>query len=129
MKIYLNGELVNKEDAMVSVFDHGLLYGDGVFEGIRLYDGCIFKLDEHLERLEYSAKAILLDSANERHELTGKRCVKPAVVKIYAMGYLLGGYPRSRTLRALTPDGCGPPSTIIIGMIFSFILRNSTKKD
>ena len=51
MKIYLNGELVNKEDAMVSVFDHGLLYGDGVFEGIRLYDGCVFKLDEHLERL------------------------------------------------------------------------------
>ena len=50
MKIYLNGDLVAKEDAKISVFDHGLLYGDGVFEGIRLYDGCVFKLEEHLER-------------------------------------------------------------------------------
>ena len=49
MKIYLNGEHAEKEDAKVSVFDHGLLYGDGVFEGIRLYDGCVFKLEEHLE--------------------------------------------------------------------------------
>ena len=48
MKIYLNGDLVDKEKAVVSVFDHGLLYGDGVFEGIRLYDGCVFKLNEHL---------------------------------------------------------------------------------
>ncbi len=46
----------------MSVFDHGLLYGDGVFEGIRLYDGNVFRLDEHLERLEYSAKAILLQT-------------------------------------------------------------------
>ena len=60
MKIYLNGAC-NKEDAKISVFDHGLLYGDGVFEGIRLYDGCVYKLDEHLERLEHSAKAILLE--------------------------------------------------------------------
>ena len=60
MKIYLNGEFVDKADAKVSVFDHGLLYGDGVFEGIRIYDNCVFKLDEHLERLEFSAKAILL---------------------------------------------------------------------
>ena len=44
MKIYLNGDLVAKEDAKISVFDHGLLYGDGVFEGIRLYDGCVFKM-------------------------------------------------------------------------------------
>ena len=61
MKIYLNGDLVAKEDAKVSVFDHGLLYGDGVFEGIRLYNGCIFKLEEHLEWLEFSAKAFLFD--------------------------------------------------------------------
>ena len=74
MKIYLNGELVNKEDAMVSVFDHGLLYGDGVFEGIRLYDGCVFKLDEHLERLEYSAKAILLDLPLSRQEFADAVC-------------------------------------------------------
>ena len=59
MKVYLNGEFVPKEQATVSVFDHGFLYGDGIFEGIRLYEGCVFKLDEHLERLEFSAKAIL----------------------------------------------------------------------
>ena len=61
MKVYLNGEFVDRENAKISVFDHGLLYGDGVFEGIRLYDGCVFKLDEHLERLEFSAKSILLE--------------------------------------------------------------------
>ena len=59
MKVYLNGSFVDAADAKVSVFDHGLLYGDGIFEGIRLYGGCVFKLDEHLERLEKSAKAIL----------------------------------------------------------------------
>ena len=48
MKIYLNGEYVDQKDAKISVFDHGLLYGDGVFEGIRIYDGCVFKLVEHL---------------------------------------------------------------------------------
>ena len=65
---------MDKEKAMVSVFDHGLLYGDGVFEGIRLYDGCVFKLDEHLERLEYSAKAILLDLPMSRQEIADAVC-------------------------------------------------------
>ena len=60
MKIYMNGGLVDAADAKVSVFDHGLLYGDGIFEGIRLYKGCVFKMDEHLDRLAKSAKAILL---------------------------------------------------------------------
>ena len=53
MKVYIDGRFVDSEDAKVSVFDHGLLYGDGIFEGIRLYSGCVFKLDDHLERLEY----------------------------------------------------------------------------
>jgi len=60
MKIYLNGKFVNKEDAVVSVFDHGLLYGDGVFEGIRAYNGRVFRLGEHIDRLWDSAKAIAL---------------------------------------------------------------------
>ncbi|MDD3065993.1 MAG: branched-chain-amino-acid transaminase [Endomicrobiaceae bacterium] len=60
MKIYLNGKFVNKEDAVVSVFDHGLLYGDGVFEGIRAYNGRVFRLAEHIDRLWDSAKAIAL---------------------------------------------------------------------
>ena len=113
MKIYLNGNLVDKEKAMVSVFDHGLLYGDGVFEGIRLYDGCVFKLDEHLERLEYSAKAILLDLPMSRQELAN------AVCETCRANELSNGYVRLVVTRGvghlgLTPDGCGPPSVIII---------------
>jgi branched-chain amino acid aminotransferase len=60
VKIYLDGAFYSKEDAKISVFDHGLLYGDGVFEGIRAYQGRVFKLTEHIERLYDSAKAILL---------------------------------------------------------------------
>jgi branched-chain amino acid aminotransferase len=74
MKIYLDGKFVDDADAKISVFDHGLLYGDGVFEGIRLYSGNIFRLDEHLERLEYSAKAILLDMPLTRAELVEATC-------------------------------------------------------
>ncbi len=58
MQVYVNGEFCEKEDARISVFDHGVLYGDGVFEGIRVYAGRIFKFDEHLERLYESAKSI-----------------------------------------------------------------------
>jgi len=60
LEIYLNGEFVPKNEAKVSVFDHGLLYGDGVFEGIRSYNGRVFRLDEHLQRLYDSAKVIRL---------------------------------------------------------------------
>ena len=113
MKIYLNGDYVEKEDAKVSVFDHGLLYGDGVFEGIRLYDGCVFKLDEHLERLEHSAKAILLNLPLSREELS------EAVCETCRRNELRNGYVRLVVTRGpghlgLTPDGCGPPSVIII---------------
>ncbi len=113
MKIYLNGDYVEKEDAKVSVFDHGLLYGDGVFEGIRLYDGCVFKLDEHLERLEHSAKAILLELPLSREELS------EAVCETCRRNELRNGYVRLVVTRGpghlgLTPDGCGPPNVIII---------------
>ena len=60
MKIWLGGKLVNADDAKVSVFDHGVLYGDGVFEGIRVYDGRIFEFDAHLKRLYLSAKVMRL---------------------------------------------------------------------
>ncbi|HTB81574.1 MAG TPA: branched-chain-amino-acid transaminase [Opitutaceae bacterium] len=74
MKIYLDGKFVDAADAKVSVFDHGLLYGDGVFEGIRLYGGNLFRLDEHLERFEYSAKSILLKLPLTRAELSAVVC-------------------------------------------------------
>jgi branched-chain amino acid aminotransferase len=60
MKIYIDGKFCEKEDAKISVFDHGVLYGDGIFEGIRAYNGRIFRLDDHLQRLDESARAILL---------------------------------------------------------------------
>jgi branched-chain amino acid aminotransferase len=69
VKIYLDGAFVSKEDAKISVFDHGLLYGDGVFEGIRAYNGRVFKLTEHIERLFDSAKAILLTIPNTPAEV------------------------------------------------------------
>ncbi|MGJ8678092.1 MAG: branched-chain-amino-acid transaminase [Akkermansiaceae bacterium] len=59
-KIWLDGEIVDKADAKISVFDHGLLYGDGIFEGIRFYNGRVFRLEEHIDRLFLSARAILL---------------------------------------------------------------------
>ncbi len=61
MKIFMDGRYCSERDAKVSVFDHGLLYGDGVFEGIRAYHGRVFKFKEHIDRLFYSAKAILLE--------------------------------------------------------------------
>jgi len=113
MKIYLNGDFVEKEDAKISVFDHGLLYGDGVFEGIRLYDGCVYKLDEHLERLEHSAKAILVDMPMSRAEFA------EAVCEACRQNNLKNGYIRLIVTRGpghlgLNPDGCGPQSVIII---------------
>ncbi|NQT06579.1 MAG: branched-chain-amino-acid transaminase [Candidatus Omnitrophica bacterium] len=69
MKVFLNGQLVDREDARITVFDHGLLYGDGVFEGIRSYNGLVFKLSEHLDRLYDSAKAIELQIPMTKKEL------------------------------------------------------------
>src|SRR6478672_7446261 len=77
MKIYLDGKLVPKDEARVSVFDHGFLYGDGVFEGIRVYNKRIFRLDAHLERLYRSAKAIMLGPLPSRDEM--KRAIQDTV--------------------------------------------------
>src|SRR5687767_3691396 len=60
MKVYIDGKYYDEQNAKISVFDHGLLYGDGIFEGIRACNGRVFKLKEHIDRLFYSAKAILL---------------------------------------------------------------------
>ena len=113
MQIFLNGEYVDKENATISVFDHGLLYGDGIFEGIRLYENCVFKLEEHLERLELSAKAILLDIPMSRQELAD------AVCETCRRNNLSDGYIRLIITRGtghlgLSPKGCDTPSVIII---------------
>ncbi|PLR93678.1 branched-chain-amino-acid transaminase [Bacillus sp. T33-2] len=68
--IYLNGEFVTKENAKISVYDHGFLYGDGIFEGIRVYSGNIFRMEEHMDRLYRSAKSIMLQIPHSEDELT-----------------------------------------------------------
>ncbi|MFW6266264.1 MAG: branched-chain-amino-acid transaminase [Halanaerobiales bacterium] len=68
-KIYLNGNIVPEDEAKVSVFDHGYLYGDGIFEGIRAYNGRVFMLDEHIERLYESAKTIMLNIPLNKEEM------------------------------------------------------------
>jgi branched-chain amino acid aminotransferase len=113
MKVYLNGKLVDSAQATVSVFDHGLLYGDGIFEGIRLYKGCVFKLDEHLDRLEKSAKAILLKMPWSRAELA------EAVCESCRANNLEDGYIRLVVTRGVGSLGlshlsCKDPQLIII---------------
>lgn len=113
MEVYIDGKFYKKEDAKISVFDHGLLYGDGLFEGIRVYDNCIFKLDEHLERIEYSAKAIALDLPWSREELAQahiEACRRNGV----ANGYIRSVITRGAGDLGLSPRNCSNPSLIII---------------
>jgi branched-chain amino acid aminotransferase len=113
MEVYIDGEFLPKSDAKISVFDHGLLYGDGIFEGIRVYDNCIFKLEEHLERLEYSAKGIALDLAWSRAEIAS------ATVETCRRNGITNGYVRLVVTRGvgdlgLSPRNCEKPTLIII---------------
>lgn len=113
MKVYLDGEFVEKEDAKISVFDHGLLYGDGIFEGIRVYKNCVYRLDEHLERLEYSAKAILMDLPLSRAEISEVVCESCRVNGI-SDGYIRLLVTRGEGNLGLSPDSCVKPSVICI---------------
>jgi branched-chain amino acid aminotransferase len=113
MKIYMNGKLVPVRDAKISVFDHGLLYGDGVFEGIRAYNGRVFKLAEHIDRLYRSAQAIALTIP-----LTKEQMMK-AVVKTCKANRMTNGYVRLVVTRGvgtlgLNPYACVRPGVIII---------------
>ncbi len=113
MKVYVNGKLYEKEKAAISVFDHGLLYGDGVFEGIRSYNGRVFKLDEHLDRLEQSARAIMLDLP------MGKQGIRKAVLSTLRVNRLRDAYIRLIVTRGigdlgLDPRKCRNASVIII---------------
>ena len=70
MKVYMNGEFIPESEASVSIFDHGILYGDGVFEGIRAYDGYVFRLEEHIDRLFDSAKALRMDIQMSKEQMS-----------------------------------------------------------
>jgi len=113
MKIYMNGEMVPEADAKVSVFDHGLLYGDGVFEGIRVYSGRVFELEAHVNRLYDSAKAIALEIPMTREEMT------KAVALTCRENQAVNGYIRLIVTRGvgtlgLNPYLCKTPQVIII---------------
>lgn len=111
--IFLGGQFVKKEDAVVSVFDHGFLYGDGVFEGIRVYSGNVFRLDAHLKRLYESAQSILLKIPYTQEEMT------ELIVETIRKNQLESAYIRLVVSRGkgnlgLDPSSCSNPNVIII---------------
>lgn len=113
MKIYIDGQFYPEAEAKVSVFDHGLLYGDGVFEGIRFYNDRVFKLPEHIERLYDSAKAICMTIPMTPAEMTA------ALLETIRQNDLHDGYIRLVVTRGvgnlgLSPDRCKTPTVIII---------------
>ena len=113
LKIYLDGKFVDKNEAVVSVFDHGLLYGDGVFEGIRSYDGLVFKLSDHLDRLFESARTLKLEIPLTKKEL------QEAVVQTLKANFLKDAYIRLVVTRGvgdlgLDPRKCPTPTVFII---------------
>jgi len=113
LKVYINGKLLDKEDAAISVYDHGLLYGDGVFEGIRSYAGSVFRLREHLDRLWNSAKAIWLKIPMSKAQMA------KAIEDTLSVNGIEEGYIRVLVTRGcgdlgLDPDLCKQPQVIII---------------
>src|SRR5688572_18380627 len=113
LKIYISGKLFDKDNAKISVYDHGLLYGDGVFEGMRSYGGKVFRLEQHLERLWNSAKAISLEIPMSRPALA------KAVNDTLATNGITDGYIRLVVTRGagelgLDPKRCSHPQVIII---------------
>ena len=97
-KVYISGKLYDKADAKISVFDHGLLYGDGVFEGIRAYSGRVFRLKQHVERLYESAQAIHLQIPMKREEMAA------AIRETLALNKLSDAY-----IRVVVTRGAGQP--------------------
>jgi branched-chain amino acid aminotransferase len=113
MKVYIDGKFYDEKNAKISVFDHGLLYGDGVFEGIRAYNGRVFRLKEHIDRLFYSAKAIMLDLP------LSHAGIMKAVIESCRRNKIKDGYVRLVVTRGtgglgLNPHRCKKPSLIII---------------
>src|ERR1700757_1451448 len=112
-KIYIDGKFYSEADAKVSVFDHGLLYGDGIFEGIRFYNGRVFRLEEHLDRLWDSARSICLEVPMSQSAMT------EALLETIRQNDLREGYIRLIVTRGvgnlgLNPEQCRKPSVIII---------------
>ena len=113
MKIFMNDKLVDEKDAVVSVFDHGLLYGDGVFEGIRAYNGRVFLLDEHIDRLYDSAKAIALNIPMTREEMSAV-VVETCKANEIGDGYIRLVVTRGKGTLGLNPYLCDKAEIIVI---------------
>lgn len=111
--IFLNGKFVKKEDAVVSVFDHGFLYGDGVFEGIRVYSGNIFRLDAHLKRLYESAQSILLTIPYSKEQIS-QLIIETVNKNELQSAYIRVVVSRGKGNLGLDPSSCSTPSVIII---------------
>jgi branched-chain amino acid aminotransferase len=126
-KIYIDGKFYSEASAKVSVLDHGLLYGDGIFEGIRFYNGRVFRLEEHLDRLWDSARSICLEIPMTMREVT------EAVLETIRQNHLRDGYIRLLVTRGvgnlgLNPVQCKHPSVIIIAATIALYHENIYRK-
>jgi branched-chain amino acid aminotransferase len=126
-KIYIDGKFYSEADAKVSVFDHGLLYGDGIFEGIRFYNGRVFRLGEHLDRLWDSARSICLEIPMTKQSMT------EAVLETIRQNHMRDGYIRLLVTRGignlgLNPKQCKTPSVIIIAAAIALYHENMYRK-
>jgi len=126
-KIYIDGKFYSEANAKVSVFDHGLLYGDGIFEGIRFYNGRVFRLEEHLERLWDSARSICLEIPMTRQQMT------EALLETIRQNHLRDGYIRLIVTRGvgnlgLNPEQCKNPSVIIIAATIALYHQDFYRK-
>src|SRR5688500_2107925 len=127
LKVWIDGKLLDKEDAKISVYDHGLLYGDGVFEGIRVYSGRIFKLEPHLRRLWDSAKAIRLQIPYSQQELAAamQETVK---VNNFTDCYIRLVVTRGPGHLGISPQKCGRASAIVIADTIEMYNRDMYEK-
>ena len=117
MYIYLNGKLVPSKGALISVFDHGFLYGDGIYETMRVYDRAIFKLHEHLQRLFRSASLIGLSIPLESDSLKIS-VYETLIANGFKNAYIRVTVSRGRGAIGLDPDLCREPTTVIIAQEF-----------
>lgn len=125
-KIYIDGKFYSEANAKVSVFDHGLLYGDGIFEGIRFYNGRVFRLEEHIDRLWDSARSICLEIPVSKPEMT------EALLETIRQNDLRDGYIRQIVTRGvgnlgLNPTQCKKPSVIIIATTIALYPESAYK--
>jgi branched-chain amino acid aminotransferase len=128
MHIYIDGKFYDKENAKISVFDHGLLYGDGVFEGIRVYHRKVFKLKEHIDRLYDSAKVIMLQIPMSRQEMMDAVLETCRKNDVYENGYIRLIVTRGMGDLGLDIRKCANPSIIIIATSLALYPRELYEK-